>query len=397
MIESLTSHFQMKRGSAILRYHTLASANPEQVKSPATTHLLTKQRARAFFVTARERKMLSVSGGRTPMTITNDKRVSSAKALLLMGLAFSVLWASAFSAGKVALADCPPLALLALRFLAAGVLLAAWAKISGRWYALNGRAVWALVMLGVFNHALYLGLSYSAMTLVPSGLAALLISSNPVLVCALAALFLGERMTLRKAIGLFCGVVGVALVVRSRLGGGADITGVTLILGALLSLTVGTLLYKRLPQTIPMAQAIAVQLLSGGLLVGAASASWEHWDGIEPTLSLAVSLAYLIGPVSIGSYALWFMLLERGSASAASAWHFLVPPVGLFLGWLVLGEPLQAMDLLGALPVAVAIALVTMAAPSRPSVRPAAPSGPGVRPLASDDDFDIAGRCKIRE
>jgi drug/metabolite transporter (DMT)-like permease len=132
-----------------------------------------------------------------------------------------------------------------------------------------------------------------------------------------------------------------------------------LVLGALASLTVGTLLYKRLPQSIPMAQAIAVQLLSGGLLVAFASGVSESWQTITVTPSFAISLAYLIGPVSIGSYALWFMLLERGSASAASAWHFLVPPVGLFLGWLVLGEALDPMDLLGALPVVVAIALVT--------------------------------------
>jgi drug/metabolite transporter (DMT)-like permease len=276
-----------------------------------------------------------------------------------MGLAFSILWASAFSAGKVALADCPPLALLALRFLAAGVLLAGFAWVSGLWRRLDRRAVGALVMLGIFNHALYLGLSYSAMTLVPSGLTALLVSSNPVLVCALAAVFLGEQMTGRKIIGLLCGLAGVALVVRSRMDGGADPVGVALVLGALASLTVGTLLYKRLPQSIPMAQAIAVQLLSGGLLVAFASGVSESWQTITVTPSFAISLAYLIGPVSIGSYALWFMLLERGSASAASAWHFLVPPVGLFLGWLVLGEALDPMDLLGALPVVVAIALVT--------------------------------------
>jgi drug/metabolite transporter (DMT)-like permease len=264
-----------------------------------------------------------------------------------MGLAFSILWASAFSAGKVALADCPPLALLALRFLAAGVLLAGFAWVSGLWRRLDRRAVGALVMLGIFNHALYLGLSYSAMTLVPSGLT------------ALAAVFLGEQMTGRKIIGLLCGLAGVALVVRSRMDGGADPVGVALVLGALASLTVGTLLYKRLPQSIPMAQAIAVQLLSGGLLVAFASGVSESWQTITVTPSFAISLAYLIGPVSIGSYALWFMLLERGSASAASAWHFLVPPVGLFLGWLVLGEALDPMDLLGALPVVVAIALVT--------------------------------------
>lgn len=279
---------------------------------------------------------------------------------ILLGLAFSILWASAFAAGKIALSDSPPLFLLGARFSIAGVILALIVGLRGHWRVVSWSSLLRVAVLGILNHALYLGLSYSGMTHVSSGLTALLISCTPVLVSGLAVVMLNEPMTRRKRLGLALGLAGVALVVRSRLTGGADPIGVVLILGALASLTLGTLFYKRWPVQIPLTQGIALQLLVAGVVSVAASASLEPWSQVHLSWGLVASTAYLIGPVSIGCYGLWFLLLERGSASAASVWHFLVPPLGLAIGWGVLGEPLQPMDLIGAVPVVVAIALVTL-------------------------------------
>jgi drug/metabolite transporter (DMT)-like permease len=67
--------------------------------------------------------------------------------------------------------------------------------------------------------------------------------------------------------------------------------------------------------------------------------------------------------VSIGAMLLWFWLLTRGTASAASSLHFVMPPLGLVMSWAVLGEQLQVLDLLGVAPVALGIWLTTRAAP----------------------------------
>jgi drug/metabolite transporter (DMT)-like permease len=77
------------------------------------------------------------------------------------------------------------------------------------------------------------------------------------------------------------------------------------------------------------------------------------------TASLFWSMAYMIVAVSMGGYYLWFMILGRASATSASALHFLMPPLGLLFGWLVLSEPVSWLDLLGIVPIAFGIWLAT--------------------------------------
>ena len=72
---------------------------------------------------------------------------------------FCLIWSSAFAAAKFALPDCPPLLLLSSRFLAAGVILIGLAAIAGRLMRVNGCTIASWAILGVFNSALYLGLS----------------------------------------------------------------------------------------------------------------------------------------------------------------------------------------------------------------------------------------------
>src|SRR5579862_6903766 len=121
--------------------------------------------------------------------------------LPLMVGAFCLLWASAFSLAKLAIADCPPLLLLMTRFLLAGVLMLGAAAACGMKLKLSRRDWLIFAVLGIANQAAYLGLSYVGIRTVSSGLVALVISSNPVLTAIMAAAFLGERMTWRKAAG----------------------------------------------------------------------------------------------------------------------------------------------------------------------------------------------------
>ena len=116
--------------------------------------------------------------------------------------AFCALWASAFSVSKIALADCPPLLLLTMRFLLAGALMLAAAAFSGMPLRLTRGKVFIFAALGIANQAAYLGLSNIGLQSVSSGLAALIISANPVLTSLLAVPFLGEKMSTRKAAGL---------------------------------------------------------------------------------------------------------------------------------------------------------------------------------------------------
>lgn len=287
-------------------------------------------------------------------------RPTSGGAPLSLVVPFCLAWSSAFAAGKIGLLDCPPLLLLALRFLIAGALLVGVAAWRGGYRGVTGRTFVALAAIGLLNHAVYLGLSYSGMTLVSSGLTALIVSANPVLTAALAALLLGEAMTWRKAAGLGLGVLGVALVVRGRLGTGLDApAGIALVIGSLVALSAGTLLFKRLAPKAGLLAGTGVQVLVSGLALLPVALTVEDAGAIRPSAGLAGSLAFQVLAVSIGGYLLWFRLLQRTSATEASAYHFLMPPLGMLFGWLLLGETVQPWDLLGILPVALGIRLVT--------------------------------------
>jgi drug/metabolite transporter (DMT)-like permease len=117
--------------------------------------------------------------------------------------AFCLLWASAFSVAKLAVAECPPLTVLAARFLLAGTFMLGAAAIYGAPRKLSRRDVLIFALLGIANQAAYLDLSYVGIRSISSGLAALIVSANPVLTAVMAAAFLNERMTWRKASSLF--------------------------------------------------------------------------------------------------------------------------------------------------------------------------------------------------
>jgi drug/metabolite transporter (DMT)-like permease len=284
--------------------------------------------------------------------------------------AFCLLWSAAYSMAKLALYDCPPLLLLTLRFGLASVITLAAAAFSGDWRHLTARDVAALALLGVLNFALYLGLNYYGMLRIPAGLSALIISANPVLTALLAALFLNEPLTWQKGWGLLMGVGGVAFVISGRMHAGlSSPLGIAFTLGALLALVGGTILFKRLAPGGSLWLGNGVQNLAGAVAVAPFAFAFERVGDIVPSTRFILALAYSVVLVSIVAYLLWFYILKVLGATAASSYYFLMPPLGILFGWLILGEPVELIDLIGILPVGLGIYLVTRPAHSfRPRI-----------------------------
>ncbi|MFG1346023.1 DMT family transporter [Xanthobacter autotrophicus DSM 431] len=287
---------------------------------------------------------------------------------LCIGL-FCIIWSSAFAVAKVALADCPPLLLLSARFLTAGGAILAVAAVvlpRERFSRLGARDVAALALMGILNNACYLGLSYVGMTHVSSGFTAVLISANPLLTALVAAPLLGERLSGRKVAGLLLGMAGVALVVRSRIASGhEDPTGTLYVLGALVTLSAATLLFKRIRTSATLWIGSGIQSLAGGLALLPVALWREDMADVHLTLPLTLAFSYLTFAGSVGAFSLWFFILGRTSATRASALHFLMPPLGLMFGWLLLGEKVPLLDLAGVVPIALGIRLVTTAPDGR--------------------------------
>ena len=282
---------------------------------------------------------------------------------LAIGL-FCLLWSYAFVAGKIGVTHCPPLILLAARFSLAGVLILGATLIRGDW-SLSWRDALIFAVLGIANNALYLGLGYTGLQSVSAGLGGLIVSANPVFTAALAALLLGEGMTWRKASGLFLGIIGVTAIVWHRLSVGTDsLHGILFTLASLASIVSGTILFKLLAPKGSLWIGNGVQNLAAGIVLTPVALTFADVHAIDVTPSLIGAFAFLVLGGSILAYWLWFHLLKVCGATAASAYHFLMPPLGMLFAFIVLGEHVEARDLLGIIPVALGIYLVTRPAKS---------------------------------
>jgi drug/metabolite transporter (DMT)-like permease len=281
---------------------------------------------------------------------------------------FCLLWSFAFVAGKIAVTDCPPLILLAARFLLAGILILAISAFRRDAPPLSRRDVIVFAVLGLANNALYLGLGYTGLKSVSAGLGGLIVSANPVFTAALAALFLGERLTWRKVAGLLLGIAGVALIVWHRMSVGSDsLHGILFTLASLASIVAGAILFKLLSPKGSLWVGNGVQNLAAGIVLVPFAHAFADVGQVVLSARLAAAFAFLVLGGSILAYLLWFNLLKVCGATAASAYHFLMPPLAMLFAFLVLGEHVAFRDLLGVIPVALGIYLVTRPAAASPS------------------------------
>jgi drug/metabolite transporter (DMT)-like permease len=281
---------------------------------------------------------------------------------------FCLLWSFAFVAGKIGVTDCPPLILLTARFSLAGVLILGMTAVRNEGWQLTWRDAAVFAVLGVANNALYLGLGYTGLQTVSAGLGGLIVSANPVFTAVAAAVFLGEALTWRKVTGLLLGITGVGFIVWHRMSVGTDsVHGIVYTLASLASIVVGTILFKVLAPKGSLWVGNGVQNIAGGLALLPFALTFADVGDIVPSVRLLGAFAFLVLGGSILAYLLWFHLLKVCGATAASAYHFLMPPLGMLFAFLVLGEHVELRDLLGIVPVALGIYLVT---------RPAAAAGP---------------------
>jgi drug/metabolite transporter (DMT)-like permease len=281
---------------------------------------------------------------------------------------FCLLWSFAFVAGKIGVTYCPPLPLLAARFSLAGVLILVLSFLRRDACAMSWRDTAVFAIIGIANNALYLGLGYTGLKTVSAGLGGLIVSANPVFTAVFAALLLGEALTWRKVVGLSLGIVGVAMIVWHRLSVGSDhVEGILFTLAALASIVAGTILFKQLAPKGSLWIGNGIQNLAAGVALWPFALSLSSTDAIVWNAQLAGAFAFLVFGGSILAYVLWFHMLKVCGATAASAYHFVMPPLAMVFAFLVLGEHVALQDLTGIIPVALGVYLVTRT-PAAPAI-----------------------------
>ena len=276
---------------------------------------------------------------------------------------FVLLWSTGFVGAKYGLPYAEPFTFLAVRLVLAAVLLGGLAA-ALRSARMPTRAQYGhAAVVGVLLHAGYLGGVFYAISIgVPAGVAAVVVSLQPVLTAVLATRVLDERLVVRQWGGLVLGVVGVALVVGPGLAGSGSSAALPLagLLGcgvALASGTAATLYQKRHGDGIPLVWGTAVQYAAASLLLLAAAGATERFR-VEWTGEFVAALVWLVLVLSIGAVLLLLLLLRRGSASSVSSLLYLVPPATAVEAFLLFGERLSLPALVGVAVAALGVALV---------------------------------------
>jgi drug/metabolite transporter (DMT)-like permease len=285
-----------------------------------------------------------------------------------MGLAFALMWSSAFTSARIIVADASPLFSLALRFLVSGLLGVAIARVMGQSWHLTRRQWYATILFGICQNALYLGLNFVAMQTVEASVAAIVASTMPLLVAIASWLLLGERMTPPGIAGLVAGLAGVALIMGSRISAGVDLYGLALCALGVLALTFATLAVRGATSGGNFMMIVGLQMLVGSALLFVAAPVFETIR-VDPSLPLALAFAYTTLVPGLIATLVWVMLLDRIGATRAATFHFLNPVFGVAIAWLLLGERLGLLDAIGVAVVTLGILAVQLArqpAPRKP-------------------------------
>jgi drug/metabolite transporter (DMT)-like permease len=311
--------------------------------------------------------------------------LSPRKRRLLPWIALAVIyvvWGSTYLAIAVVVKEQPPVAAAALRFLTAGLVMTAIAAVADRGQPRPTRrqlADYSLVgvLLLAFGNAFVMWAEKS----IPSGIAALVVATVPLWLILLDGFRAGgEKWTVRGWAGTAIGLLGVALIARPEGGVSA---GHWWAIGALqvatIAWTIGSLYAQGLPNRLPLFTASAVEMLAGGLVM--LFQSWlfrEDWSAFASASARSWwALAYLGVFGSLIAFTAFAYCLNELPASTVGTYAYVNPVVAVFLGHLVLREPLSPSLLAGALLIVAAVALTTIRKP-RSSERGGSPQVPAV-------------------
>ncbi len=270
---------------------------------------------------------------------------------------FVVLWSTGFIGTKYALSGAEPLTYLAIRMAFVVVVMAVVAAIARpKWPDRIG--LFHSAVAGILVHGFYLGGTAVAIAhSVPAGLSALIPGLQPILTSTIANRWLGERVTPLQWGGLMLGLAGVVLILHNRpmsgdAGWGWLASGVSLV-----SITLGTLYQRRYCNRIDWRAGNPVQFISVTIFFGIGAWLFDsnvvHW-----TTEFVLAVAWLVFALSIGSIGLLYWLIRHHAATSVASLFYLVPAVTALMAYVLFGERLDHVAIIGMTACAAAVLVV---------------------------------------
>ena len=283
-------------------------------------------------------------------------------------LAFAIIyiiWGSTFLAIRIGVHEVSPLLFAALRFLVAGLVLFGW-TLAKREPLPTQRQWLSILLLAFLIFLVDYGCLFWAEQRVPSGIAAVMMATIPAFTALFEILFLRtQRLTLRLALALTIGLLGVAVLMSHSLNlGGTPIDtlgAIALIVGSV-SWSLASILTRRLPLPPSKLMSSGAQMLAGGIMLTLAAAAHGELRHFQPSListAAWLALLYLIVAGSLIGFTAYVWLIHHESPTKVGTYAYVNPVVAVLLGSLVASEPLGARTILGTVCVLVSVIVLT--------------------------------------
>jgi drug/metabolite transporter (DMT)-like permease len=264
---------------------------------------------------------------------------------------FVLLWSTGFIGAKYGIPYAPPFYFLAIRLAIAALLLFIAISLLRKSQPITRAIIWPSTLIGLTLHGAYLGGCFFAVSRgLPAGIAALIVSLQPVLVSIFAAKYLGETLKARAVLGLILGLLGLLVVVIPRIsmtGANAiSLVAVTASVIGLLGGTSGTILQKKYGGGIPTLAGTSIQYAATGLVFLVLALLFEE-PNITWSPEFIGALTWLVLALSFGAILLLFFLLSHGSAASVSSLYYLVPAVTAIVAYFFFDEHISTLSLIG--------------------------------------------------
>ena len=262
---------------------------------------------------------------------------------------FVILWSSAFITTKPIIDYSDPFTALAFRFLFVALGFYIFAILKKQKIIITFKNFIESILSGVLFHGFYLGgVFFSISKGMPTGLAALIVTLQPILTNALAGPFLNEKITLKQWAGVILGFSGAFLVLGLDVGSGLPLIGVISCFISLIAITTSTLWQKKLSNNLPLPVSNMYQAI-GGCLFHLFIIVFFVDPYIDFSKTFLIAISHQILLVSFGAFTILMYLIKYNSASKTVSVFFLIPPVSVVMAYLFLGENLEKLDIIGLL------------------------------------------------
>ena len=272
---------------------------------------------------------------------------------------FILLWSSAFVTTKPIIDNSDPFAALAFRFFFVAIGFYLFIIYSNQSIVIKKKYLFNSFLSGILFHGLYLGgVFYSISIGMPTGLAALIVTLQPVLTNALSGPILNEKVTSKQWLGVLLGFAGAAIVLGLDIGSDIPLLGFIATLVSLIAITISTIWQKKLSHNLPLSVSNFYQAV-GGFVFHAMIIIFFSQPYINFTKTFLIAMSHQIFLVSFGAFTILMFLIKKNSASKTVSVFFLIPSTSAFMAWFFLNEKLTSLDFIGFLIATTGVYLAT--------------------------------------